>query len=250
MNLFISNDFEQSINYTMIHESSKWLAENLGQTIEYWDAVKKEVTSKFKRESPFENRPNDFTRIIEEMATSSNNEIPYTPPKEADNFAGNVPSLNDDWDDYPTDKAKQLYIFPTQFNSFGQRANSGVSIVDWNDDRIHLKCLSEVKDLEIVEGTCKSVGVWNCETRTNERFEVKTNGKVVLCGGSASPRLLMRSKSLSNKNIGKYVRDHICMPLAIYIVSEKRDDKVGNLIGPKNNYESICNYNSQNWKGW
>lgn len=223
----------------MIHESSEWLAKHLGQTKEYWDKMKIELSCKLDRDSPFENRVKDFTKVIEDKATSPSNAIPYKPPNETHNFAGNIPSLNDNWSEYPTEKAKQLYIFPTQFNRFGQRTNSGVSLVDWSDDRIHLKCLSEVKDLEIVDGTCKSVTIWNEETRENEKFTLKTDGKVVLCGGSQSPRLLMNSKTPKNDNIGKFVRDHICMPLAIYVVSEKRGDKVGELIGPKDNYESI-----------
>ena len=222
----------------MIHESSEWLAKHLGYTTEYWDEMKKELSEKLKRESPFENRVEDFTKVIEERATSSSNEIPYNLPNETHNFAGNIPSLNDKWDEYPTEKAKQLYLFPTQFNRFGQRTNSGVSLVDWDDDRIHLKCLCEVNGLKIKDGICKSVSVHNGEINKKENHIVKPDGKVVLCGGSASPRLLMKSEGISNKNIGKFVRDHICMPLGIYLVSQKRGDKIGELIGPKDNYES------------
>lgn len=93
--------------------------------------------------------------------------------------------------------------------------------------------------MEIKGGTCKSVSVRNGETNRDETHIVKPDGKVVLCGGSASPRLLMNSDGISNENIGKFVRDHICMPLGIYFVSTKRGDEIGELIGPKDNYESI-----------
>ena len=219
-----------SINYTMIHESSEWLATHVGRTKEYWDCRKKEFNEKLNLDNPFENRVEDFTSVIEKAATSLE-ENPYMNPNEEDNCAGNVPSLNNN--------EKQIYIFPTQFNLFGQRTKSGVSIVDWRDQRIEIKCLREVKDLNISKGTCQSVNVWNTSTKENETYSVKADGKVILCGGSASPRLLMRSKEMTNEKIGKFVRDHICMPLGIYVVSEKKNDEVGQLIGPKNNYQSI-----------
>jgi hypothetical protein len=37
------------------------------------------------------------------------------------------------------DSPKQFYQFPSQFNTFGQRTNSGVSIVDWEDDSLQLE---------------------------------------------------------------------------------------------------------------
>jgi hypothetical protein len=223
----------------MIHESSAWLSKNIGQSEDFWDKMKIDVGKGLKRESPFDTRSEDFTKIIEEKATLLKKN-PFQAPNEDDNFASNIPSLNDKWNEYPEGaEGKQMYIFPTQFNKFGQRTNSGVSLVDWEDKRIDLNCLREVKGLNMVEGTCKSVSVKNTETGKDEEFSVKADGKVILCSGSQSPRLLMRSKEVTNKYVGKYVKDHICMPLAIYIVAEKRDDDLAKLIGPKNNYESI-----------
>ena len=42
-----------SINLTMIHESSKWLSENIGYDVQYWDGLKKELNLKFNRPDPF-----------------------------------------------------------------------------------------------------------------------------------------------------------------------------------------------------
>merc|ERR1719330_868329 len=191
--------------------------------------MKAEFSEKLKLDNPF-HAPESFPKVIQENATKI--DTPFKLPNEKDNYAGNVPSLNEK-------ELKQLYIFPTQFNDFGQRVKSGVSLIDWEDKRIHLKCLCEVKSLNFAEGVCESVNVQNNDIDDNEIYSVKPGGKVILCGGSASPRLLMRTKELKNEQIGKYVKDHICMPLGVYVVSEKKNDENGILIGPKSNYESI-----------
>merc|ERR1712038_1639933 len=90
-------------------------------------------------------------------------------------------------------------------NDFGQRVKSGVSLVDWEDERIHLKCLCEVKSLNFAEGVCESVNVQNNDIDDNEIYSVKPGGKVILCGGSASPRLLMRTKELKNGQIDRLI---------------------------------------------
>ena len=66
---------------------------------------------------------------------------------------------------------------------------------------------------------------------------VLIRGRVVLCGGSESPRLLLQTKELADENpkIGTRVNDHICMPLAIYVVEEEQ----ALAVGPTDNYESL-----------
>jgi len=218
-----------SINFTMMYESSAWLTEHLGKNETYWDQMKAQFSEKLKLDDPFD-LPERFAKVIKNNAKKIEN--PYELPNKSDNYAGHVPSLNEKVE-------KQLYIFPTQFNDFGQRVKSGVSLIDWYDDRIDLKCLCEVKSLNFAEGTCESVNVRNNDEGKNEIYSVKPGGKVILCGGSASPRLLMKSKELKNEHIGRFVKDHICMPLGVYVVAEKKNDEKGKLIGPKDNYESI-----------
>ena len=43
-----------SINYTMIHESSKWPAEHVGHDEKYWDELKRNLNNRFKRSDPME----------------------------------------------------------------------------------------------------------------------------------------------------------------------------------------------------
>jgi len=43
-----------SINYTMIHESSSWLAKHMGFDVEYWDSLKERLNAKFKRDNPLD----------------------------------------------------------------------------------------------------------------------------------------------------------------------------------------------------
>lgn len=211
----------------MIHESSDWLSKHIGRSADYWTNAKTDFSCKLKRPDPFEKKK-DFTNFITSKATSQKDD-PFLEPNEADNFAGNIPSLNEGVE-------KQLYIFPTQFDQFGMRTNSGASLIDWHrDERIEIKCHNKVEKLNISNGTCDSVDVFDAENNRKETYKIKPGGRLVLCSGSASPRLLMQSKELTNEHIGKYVRDHICMPLGIYVVAEDQH----RLIGPTNNYESI-----------
>jgi len=126
----------------------------------------------------------------------------------------NIPSYQDGLE-------KQLYIFPTQFDLFGQRTYSGVSLVPWNDKRVHLKTFRKVDELVMTGKKCTSVKVENLKSNKIEEFKLssKESSKIILSGGSQSPRLLMKFKSsLQNNEIGEHVNDHICMPLALYIV--------------------------------
>jgi len=152
-----------SINYTMIHESSKWLAKNLGHDEKYWDKLKKELNEKFERPDPFDSET-PFCQYIQEKAVEEGHYMRADP----NHLTGNIPSYQDG-----DGGAKQLYIFPTQFNEHGQRTNSGVSLVDWRDPRLYLKVNREVKELIFEEGSdgsdsvCSGVKVKNSKTATN-----------------------------------------------------------------------------------
>ncbi|KAL7559022.1 hypothetical protein ACA910_016366 [Epithemia clementina (nom. ined.)] len=221
-----------SINYTMIYESSQWLAKNIGHTVEFWDKLKEELSVLFDRPDPFAIET-PFCKYIQEQAVTVGN---YAKATEK-HMTANIPSYQDQL-------RRQLYAFPTQFNEHGQRTHSGVSLVDWRDSRLTLRVNREVRELLFDESgdngdssTCVGVKVKNNKTGDIEEYKLLDGtGKLILCGGSASPRLLMRSREHfnGNTNIGKHVSDHICMPLALFSI---RDDMKGT-IGPKDIYET------------
>ena len=219
-----------SINYTMIHESSKWLAKHIGRDPKYFDDIKYELNSKFQLPD-VESFSTPFARVLEEKAFSAG----YARPVKED-LIGQIPSLKDDPTDFPTKDAKQFYIFPTQFNEYGQRTRSGVSLVHW--DKVCLKCNRKVEEIIMdkeISSKGKGVKVKNGKTNEEETFLLKPGGKLVLACGSQSPRLLMRTPDLSdNDKIGKRVNDHICMPLGLYSVGENKT-----LITAKDTYEPV-----------
>jgi hypothetical protein len=228
-----------SINYTMIHESSEWLTKQVGHDIAYWNECKCELNGSFKRPNPFEvGYQTPFANHI----IDNNVNAGYAPPNE-EHMTKNIPSLAES--PFGDKNSKQVYIFPTQFDQFGQRTHSGVSLVEWN--KVDLRWNSRVTELKMKKCdknaddpsyTCTGVKVLNIYTGKDITYQVKKGtGKVVLCGGSQSPRLLMNTEVLekSNDKIGKRVNDHICMPLGIYLVDEKRKSSVG----PTDNYQSL-----------
>lgn len=152
-------------------------------------------------------------------------------------MVGHIPSLTNKL------KPKQLYIFPTQFNRFGQRTNSGVSLVDW--ERVTYRWNTDVTGLvmeassnESERFTCTGIETKNNKTGVSRTYKVRTGtGRVILCAGSQSPRLLLQTNKLAERNekIGTPVNDHICMPLGIYFVNKDQKSSVG----PTDNYESL-----------
>eukprot|EP00978_Attheya_sp_CCMP212_P033576 scaffold136154_cov57-Attheya_sp.AAC.2 len=214
-----------SINYTMIHESSKWLAKHLGKNESYWDCLKKELNKRFERGPPSKVET-DVTSHIINAGKCQKFDAPN--PELADPFF-NIPSQNDDTE-------KQLFLFPTQFNQFGQRTNSGVSIVNWNDPRLCLETLTEVKDLDFTQSDdgmqCVSVQV-QANGKSPERRILKSGGKVILCAGAATPRMLMPHRAtLNNDAIGMQVNDHIALPLGIYCLPSKLALSPKDIYGP------------------
>lgn len=202
-----------SINYTMIHESSKWLAESVGQTVEYWDCLKVELNKQFERVDPGQDLSPMASKVLQAAEGSG-----YVVSRDA---IENIPNLTID---PPT---KQLHLFPNQFNSFGQRTNSGVSIVDWNSKGIELRTRRKVERLEFSPDNsqlkrCVAVHVRNLDNDSTERIEVNSHcGKVIMCAGSATPQLLMPHKDeLGNEEIGKHVNDHVLLPLGIYVLDK------------------------------
>ena len=218
-----------SINYTMIHESSKWLAKNIGYTEAYWDALKKELNAEFHRPDPAA----IATSVTDHILTAGE-KLHFQAPDPTQRIH-NISSYKDQ-------DEKQLYQFPTQFNSFGQRTNSGVSLVDWEDPRITLETRRVVESLKLQEdGRCTMVVAKNLEdagwfrraSSSQEYFLSPNGGQVVLCAGAASPRILQPYREvLQNDAIGKFVNDHICLPLGIYVVNDDLKVSPKDIYGP------------------
>ena len=217
-----------SINYAMIQESSEWLAQNIGKTASYWDCLKEELNKKFKRPDPTKNQ-SPVTKHVLQKAQEAEFQLSSTP------LIHNIPN-------HQESDADLLHLFATQFNQFGQRTNSGVSLVDWLDPRLELKTRSKVVDLKFSsdqkqkgEARCLGVNVQNLDTEEMQFFSLKTNGRLVLCAGAATPRLLMTYREqLQNDAIGKHVSDHIAIPLGIYTLDQKQVD-----VTPRDNYVPV-----------
>jgi len=219
-----------SINYTMVHESSEWLSENIGRDTEYWNELKEQLNSKLNLPDPFATQTS-FSKFIKTKANASG----YADPEEA-HLTKNVPSVNDDFESYDSNEAKQLYVFPTQFNDFGQRTNSGVSIVDWK--QLDIRCNRKVVALDMdTDLACTQVRAVNTSTKKIETYKLKKGGNVILACGSQSPRLLMGTPlTKTNPMIGKRVNDHICMCLGLYVIN---DEKYADSITAKDVYQPL-----------
>ena len=196
----------------------------MGHNEEYWQELKLQLNSQFERPNPADNE----TPITKHILDAGEKEEFAMP--NPDNRLANIPSYQE-YSTYgegnPT--AKQLYQFPTQFNNFGQRVHSGVSIVDWLDSRLHPKTNCSVKSLNFepsngdgdATARGKSLTVEDKETGNSYDIGLNENAKVILCAGAASPRLLMPHRDqLNNHGIGEKVSDQIVLPLGIYLPSK------------------------------
>ena len=201
-----------SINYTMIHESSEWLSEHIGFSISYWNELKAELNKKFDRPNPMENQSRVTQHILDSAYQAS-----FQLSKDD---IENIPN-------YHEGNASLLHPFPTQFNRFGQRTHSGVSLIDWSDSRLKLLTRCRVEHIEWEKTSdklarCVGVEVKNLDTGKTVSFSLSSMGKLLLCAGAATPRLLMPHRELlSNNAIGQQVSDHIVLPLGIYVLDPK-----------------------------
>ena len=213
-----------SINYTMVHESSAWLTNQMGRTIDYWDNLKAELNAKFARPDPTQ----DISPVTEHIVKQAK-QAGFQPSQEMSHHIPNHPEGNVD----------RLYLFPTQFNRFGQRTNSGVSIVDWSDPRVELKTRHRVKKLKFThnsEGKARCVGVQvqDIDQRETQDFPLKADGKLILGAGAATPQLLFpHQETLQNPEIGQHVSDHIAIPLGLYILDPAIE------VTPRDNYVPV-----------
>ncbi|MDJ0570088.1 MAG: GMC oxidoreductase [Pleurocapsa sp. MO_192.B19] len=74
------------------------------------------------------------------------------------------------------------------------------------------------------QNQCVGVSVQYVDTGKTESFYLSEQGKLILSAGAATPRLLLPHQDrLQNPEIGKYVSDHILLPLGIYILDKEID---------------------------
>ena len=224
-----------SINYAMIHESSSWLSSQFGHTEEYWDDLKQELNDRLDCLDPTE-RQTQLTKFI----LQSSEEEGFSPP-DSNHHIRNIPSYCDLTDG----NSKQLYLFSTQFNSFGQRTHSGVSLIDGLYKHIDLRTQCQVTRLKFDatqtgEFYCQAVQVRCLDTGETKYFFLNENGRIVLCDGAATPRLLMpHRQDLNNDEIGKNASDHIAIPLGIYQLKKKDILEQELRVTPRDNYAPI-----------
>lgn len=208
-----------SINYTMIHEASSWLTAHLGQTDTYWDNLKTELNAKFDRPDP-QTTLSPVAALVKTVTTTAASGS-YTLGTD---MTGNIPNAQAD-----TDTSNILHAFPSQFNTYGQRTNSGLSIVDWTDSRLTVLTCTSVTDLIFTSSgssqECTGVKTKNVDTGDKVTFSLtETTGRVIMCAGALTPRLLMPHRDdLVNTDIGLGVSDHILLPLGIYMLPEDMD---------------------------
>ena len=200
-----------SINYTMIFESSDWLTKNLGHDLTYWDAMKEELAKAFERQDPIASMT-DVDHHVQENLQACGFSV-------NEENKGHIPV-------YTEGKDKQIYIFPTQFNEFGQRTHSGVSLLKWyQNERLDFMTQQRVTQLhlEAVDGgqRCTAIAVCNLVTGTSETYQLGANTKLLLCAGAATPQLLYEHREkLNNLEIGEHVNDHIVLPFGIYLLNK------------------------------
>jgi GMC oxidoreductase len=201
-----------SINYTMIFESSDWLSKNLGHDQAYWDAIKKEFAESFQLRDPNINLTDVAVHVKEKLE-----DLGFAVNKETQGY---IPV-------YADGKNRQIHIFPTQFDEFGQRTHSGVYLLDWYDnERLDFMTRQRVIKLHLETGDkgqkCTAITVLNLITEELETYQLATNTKLLLCAGAGTPQLLYEHREkLNNLEIGKYVNDHILLPLGIYLLKDE-----------------------------
>ena len=203
-----------SINYTMIFESSDWLVENFGHDHDYWNDLKKRLGEEFRRPDP---KP-FLTPVAEHVKVSLETSAFQLNEQEA----GYIPV-------YQEGVEKQIHIFPTQFNEFGQRTNSGVSLVDWSHNPrldFYPQCrVTRLKLSAMNDGLQRCVAITLLDLKTGQECEypLSENTRLLLCAGAATPQLLYEYREqLNNFEIGKHVNDHIVLPFGIYLLNKSR----------------------------
>ena len=200
-----------SINYTMIFESSEWLTKNLGHDQAYWDMRKQELAEAFQLRDPKINLTDVAIHVKEKLEASD-----FSVNEEN---KGYIPVYTDG-------KDKQIYIFPTQFNEFGQRTHSGVSLLNWYENtRLDFMTQQRVTQLHLETGDrgqqCTAITILDLVKGELKTYQLGANTKLLLCAGARTPQLLYEHREkLNNREIGEHVNDHILLPFGIYLLKD------------------------------
>lgn len=116
-----------------MHESSQWLADNLGVGhpncgTAYWDQLKAELGQRFDRLPPAKNRTPVASAVHDALTASTTSPNgPFLFENVDDKPAtGFIP----EYIDAPTSSMGRVYSINNQFDDFGQRTHSGVSLVN------------------------------------------------------------------------------------------------------------------------
>ena len=206
-----------SINYSMLHESTTWLIKQFGYDEAYWDQLKKELNTKFNCTAQNKSPVTKHVINVFEMSQFKSNGL------DIEHISSNDDTLN-----------KQLIPINTQFDIFGNRAHSGVSILNWDHPCLHLEVNCSVESIEMSPkdssslSKCCHVNVKLLEHGKIKYKRIALTGKLVLCAGAQTPRLLMPHRHmLNNPNIGMHVNDHIIIPIGIYAIDKSKLDVRG-----------------------
>lgn len=199
-----------SINYTMIFESTEWLIQNFGRDEAYWKKCKHELAQKFQRENP----QNTLTEVGNHVLQNLMN-FGFSVNSQTEE---NIPVYQDGQD-------KQIQIFPNQFNEFGQRVHSGISLLEWyNNERLDFMTRCRVTQLQLTatddgQQRCCGIVYQNLDTKLETEVTLGSDTKVLLCAGAFTPQLLYEHRqALNNLEIGEWVNDHIVLPFGIYLL--------------------------------
>lgn len=201
-----------SINYTMIFESTEWLIQNFGRDECYWKKCKHELARKFQRENPKNTLTDVGNHVLQHLIDFGFSINSQT--------QGNIPVYKDGHD-------KQIQIFPNQFNEFGQRVHSGISLLEWyNNERLDFMTGCRVTQLQLTatddgQQRCCGIVYQNLDTKLKIKVPLVKNTKVLLCAGAFTPQLLYEHReALNNLEIGEGVNDHIVLPFGIYLLPQ------------------------------
>jgi GMC oxidoreductase len=199
-----------SINYTMIYESSAWLSQNFGHSEDYWNDRKQELADAFQLLDPHTDLTPVARHVQEKLLDHG-----YIPNR---TNAGYIPEYQEGIGDL-------LHVFPTQFDEFGQRVHSGVSLVSWTaNPQLDLLTEHRVIALQLEANPkggqqCVGLTVVDRATGTQQTLTLGAGCRLLLCAGAGTPKLLLpHREALANPAIGKYVNDHILLPFGIYLL--------------------------------
>ncbi|MEX1323373.1 MAG: GMC family oxidoreductase N-terminal domain-containing protein [Synechococcaceae cyanobacterium] len=196
-----------SINYTMIFESPEWLHENIGRDPAYWRRCMQELVEALQPREP----------VLTDLAHYVCGKLQKAGYSLNRDRVGAVPVL-------PEDHQSLIHPFPTQFDPFGQRVHSGVSMLEWEGNSQLDFCTGQrVSKLLLEPGPdghrCVGLELWDHGSDEPRHLYLAADARLILCAGAASPSLLLEHRELlGNPAIGQEVNDHILLPFGIYLL--------------------------------